>query len=66
MEDKVIYKVKDPTSGRFVKKDVKTVKVATSLHPSDHKKLTALIPEGGTISDVLRDAIALYLKSKEG
>jgi hypothetical protein len=61
MEDKVIYRVKDPTSGKFVKKDVKTIRVAACLHPSAYEKLTALIPEGGTISDVLRDAVDLYL-----
>lgn len=64
MEEKIIYRVKD-ASGRFIQKDVKPIKVCTVIPPSDHKKLTALVPEGGTISDVLRDAIALYLNSKE-
>jgi hypothetical protein len=65
MEDKTVYKVRDK-SGRFIKKEVKPVKIYAVVSPSDHEKLTAFIPEGGTISDVFREAIALYLKSKEG
>lgn len=65
MEQPTVYKVKDKR-GRFVKKKEKTISLSVCVLPADHKKLISLIPEGGTMSDVLREAIAQYLKSKEG
>jgi hypothetical protein len=62
MNDQVIKRTRGK-DGKFVKKAKTTVMVGVCLPPETHEKLIALIPEGGTISDVLREAIALLLQS---
>jgi hypothetical protein len=61
MDEQVVTRKRD-RAGKFVKKDVKPVKIYAVVSPSDYEQLASMVPDDGTISDVFREAIALYLR----
>jgi hypothetical protein len=64
MENKTVYKVRN-SNGRFVKKAEKNVRVAFHLLPETRDELASYILDGETMSDVIRKAIALFMKEQQ-